>query len=119
MLVISSFQHNRMLEHYLGQVNRVNTLWGKRCLKSIAPRWVFSLQDLGLALVSSVILLVLISKVPPSVAAICGVPVGGAGDWGISTLFAGAEMGAQAAALASNFGGAALASSRMIPHWKT
>jgi P-type conjugative transfer protein TrbL len=76
--------------------------------------WGFSLQDLGLALVSSVILLVLISKVPASVAAICGVPVGGAGDWGISTLFAGAAMGAQAAALASNFGGAALAGGRQL-----
>jgi type IV secretion system protein VirB6/type IV secretion system protein TrbL len=80
----------------------------------VATGWGFSLQDLGLALISSVILLFLISKVPTSVAAICGVPVGGAGDWGLSTLFAGAEMGAQAAALASNFGGAALAGGRQL-----
>jgi type IV secretion system protein VirB6/type IV secretion system protein TrbL len=79
-----------------------------------AAGWGYSLQDLGLALVSSVILLVLVSKVPSSVAAICGVPVGAAGTWGISTLFAGAQTGAQAAALASNFGGATLAAGRQL-----
>jgi type IV secretion system protein TrbL len=75
--------------------------------------WGFDLQALAVALVAAVILLALIAKVPASVAAICGVPIGGAA-LGVSTLFAGAGTAAQASSIASGLGGAALAGWRAL-----
>jgi type IV secretion system protein TrbL len=67
-----------------------------------------NLHDLAVALVSCVVLLLLISKVPTAVASICGVPIGGAA-LGVSTLFAGAAIGQQVANMAAGVGQAAMA----------
>jgi len=76
--------------------------------------WGVDVGSLAAALVDSVILLVVIGKVPAAVASICGVSAGGTGGYGMSTLFAGVDMGAQAAAMASGVGGAAMAGGRAL-----
>jgi type IV secretion system protein VirB6/type IV secretion system protein TrbL len=76
--------------------------------------WGADLQALAIAFASALILLLLVSKVPASVAGICGVSSGETGAYGMSTLFAGAGMGAQAAAMASGVGTAAMAGGRSL-----
>jgi type IV secretion system protein TrbL len=65
-----------------------------------APDTGIDLQGLAGALMSSVILLALIAKVPASVAAIVGVESGAVGGWGFGTVTSSAMIGAQLASMA-------------------
>jgi len=68
--------------------------------------WGTDLQALAVALVSVLILLLLVGKVPPTVAAMVGVSAGNAGGHGVGSLFAAAGLGVQIGAVASGIGGA-------------
>ena len=76
--------------------------------------WGADVGGLATALVDTFILLIVIGKVPAAVASICGVSAGGTGGYGMSTLFAGAGMGAQAAAMLSGVGAGATAGGRAL-----
>jgi type IV secretion system protein TrbL len=69
------------------------------------------LQGMAVALISSVILLALIAKVPASVAAIVGVESGAFGGWGFGTVTSGAVVAAQVASAA---GGAAVGGGKAL-----
>jgi type IV secretory pathway TrbL component len=73
--------------------------------------WTPDLADLCRATAEGIILLLLIAIVPGSVAGMCGVPVSAAG---VGTLFAGAQYGAQAAALASGIGSTVMEGGRAM-----
>jgi type IV secretion system protein TrbL len=73
--------------------------------------WTPDLADLCRATAEAIILLLLIAIVPGSVAGMCGVPVSTAG---VGTLFAGAQYGAQAAALASGIGSTVMEGGRAM-----
>jgi hypothetical protein len=76
--------------------------------------WGADVGALATGLVDTFILLIVIGKVPAAVASICGVSAGGTGGYGMSTLFAGVDLGAQAAAMASGVGNAAIAGGRAL-----
>ena len=74
----------------------MNSLVGAQAL----PAAGIDLQGLAGALMSSIILLVLIAKVPASVAAIVGVESGAVGGWGFGTVTSSAMTAAQLASMA-------------------
>jgi type IV secretion system protein TrbL len=76
--------------------------------------WGVDVGGLATALVDTFILLIVIAKVPAAVASICGVSAGGTGGYGMSTLFAGVDVGAQAAAMVSGVGTGAMAGGRAL-----
>ena len=75
--------------------------------------WGTNLQQLGIALVSVVILLVLIGKAPGAVAAMVG-PGGASGGHGIGSLFAGMGAAAMLGSMATGVGGAAMTGGKAV-----
>src|ERR1700730_996500 len=110
---VVSFSRNVVLRVLLFSLNSVL----KPRMLSVRADYVLNSLHLGglaTALVDTFILLIVISKVPAAVASICGVSAGGTGGYGMSTLFAGVGMGAQAAAMVSGVGAGAMAGGRAL-----
>ena len=78
-----------------------------------ATGWGTNLEQLGLALASALILVMLIGKAPGAVAAMVG-PGGASGGHGLGSLFAAMSAGATLGSMATGVGGVAMAGGRAI-----
>jgi type IV secretion system protein TrbL len=82
-------------------------------IQAFSNGWGTNLQQLGVALVSVVILLALIGKAPAAVAAMVG-PGGASGGHGMGSLFAAMSTGAMLGSMATGVGGAAMGGAKAV-----
>jgi type IV secretion system protein TrbL len=78
-----------------------------------ATGWGTNLEQLGMALASALILVMLVGKAPGAVAAMVG-PGGASGGHGLGSLFAGMGAGATLGAMATGVGGAAMTGAKAV-----